>query len=622
MKYIRTFSILVVAILLAVSAQAEVTPEEMGALGVKHQDTLRMSSYMTAGSVRGLASNEVTRVEALRTLQGMGVTKVYLEVYRGGTTLTPDELMKVKKFLGDNKFQVSAGIATVPGGDVGVRQDGAYGWFNWQNPKTQADLEAVVRMAAPLFDEFIVDDFLCTDDKSAESEAAKGERSWGEYRRDLLTALSQKIFIGPAKEENPDIRMIIKYPQWYDLFHRFGYDPERETQLYDGVYIGTETRGAKTQRFGFIQPTLGYNNYKWLGGIAGDKRGGAWFDYGDCDANDFIEQAWHSVLAGTPEIVLFNFNNLVVGHDGNQLLRNDYEDLVRAARLSQNPKLWQYPAYKPIHSEPGGDMYLIDAMGMFALPLVPTHEWPEGQKVIFLPTQAASDPEIVTRIMEAVAEGKTLVMTAGLLAELPEAAGIHKLAGMAEPLTHDAFKTKKIYEGEALTILKRSLYVESKLNVRNADVLLYAHHQGERIPVLTTRKVGAARIAVLNLHTYNQADFDAVGEVLLAPAPLGMLDLPQTWVDTIRNEFTRRGLVHINAPARVSVQNVGDLLVFQNNNDHEVEIRTERAPYNEIDVLRFSVPARDRAIIQFGDKVLQLERVPMEVASDLISGRT
>ena len=54
----------------------------------------------------------------------------------------------------------------------------------------QRDLEGVMRTSAKVFDEFIVDDFLCTGDQSAESDAARQGRSWSQYRRDLLTELS------------------------------------------------------------------------------------------------------------------------------------------------------------------------------------------------------------------------------------------------------------------------------------------------------------------------------------------------------------------------------------------------------------------------------------------------
>jgi hypothetical protein len=185
---------------------------------------LRLTSYVTSRQVEQLAVDPVIRTKALQTIQRMGLTKLYLEVYRGGHVVSPEYLIFTRDWLKDMNIAVGGGIATVPGGDFGVRQKGPLGWFNWQNEKTQRDLEKIIRMAAGIFDAFIVDDFLCTGDISDESKAAKGERSWGQYRRELLTELAQSVLIGPAKEVNPDITMIVKYPQWSDRFHLFGYD--------------------------------------------------------------------------------------------------------------------------------------------------------------------------------------------------------------------------------------------------------------------------------------------------------------------------------------------------------------------------------------------------------------
>ena len=109
---------------------------------------LRLSVYVTAHSVHRLATDEVACREALPALHRLGVTKVYLEAYRGGLVLSRDELVRVRDFFAKEGYPVSGGIATVPGGDFGVRANTGLTWFNWQNPKTQQDLAGVVRTAA------------------------------------------------------------------------------------------------------------------------------------------------------------------------------------------------------------------------------------------------------------------------------------------------------------------------------------------------------------------------------------------------------------------------------------------------------------------------------------------
>ena len=41
---------------------------------------------------------------------------------------------------------------------------------------------------------------------------------------------------------NPKVRIIVKYPCWYDDFHERGYDVIRETADFDRIWVDTETR--------------------------------------------------------------------------------------------------------------------------------------------------------------------------------------------------------------------------------------------------------------------------------------------------------------------------------------------------------------------------------------------
>ena len=49
------------------------------------------------------------------------------------------------------------------------------------------------------------------------------------------------------------VRLIIKFPQWYDRFHLFGYDPPRMAEAFDKVWVGTEVRNPLTRRGGLNQ---------------------------------------------------------------------------------------------------------------------------------------------------------------------------------------------------------------------------------------------------------------------------------------------------------------------------------------------------------------------------------
>ena len=254
----RFLSVSVVFVSVVCSGDSSVAEQGQFEKARARMNDLRFEVYATSQQVTDLANDEAARTRAWQVIRKMGITKVYVEVYRGGHVVSGAQLTLVRDWLRDKGIDVVGGIATVPGGSFGVRQQGPLQWFNWQNPKTQQDLSEVMRATAGIFDTFIVDDFLCTGDLSEESKAAKGDRTWGAYRRALLSDVARSVFVGPAKEVNPSITMIVKYPQWYDRFHLFGYDTATLPQIFDQVWVGTETRGRTTQRFRLCSTVRGF----------------------------------------------------------------------------------------------------------------------------------------------------------------------------------------------------------------------------------------------------------------------------------------------------------------------------------------------------------------------------
>ena len=550
---------------------------------------LRFSSYATSRNVEQLATDEAVRTLAWETIQRMGITKLYIEVYRGGNVVLPEHLIFVRNWLCGKSIEVVGGIATVPGGDFGVRQKGRLGWFNWQNKKTQRDIEKVIRMAAGIFDTFIVDDFLCTGDLSEESKAAKGNRSWGEYRRALLTELAKSILVEPARQVNPAITMIVKYPQWYDRFHLFGYDTQTLPRIFDKVWVGTETRGRKTQRFGFVQPYEGFVNYRWLADVAGNKIGGAWFDHGDCLEYDFLDQAYMSVLAGAPELVFFNFNNIMQEHPDHEKVIAEFDQLAELATFVREHPVIGIPAYKPPNSDPGGDMYIMDFLGMLGIPLVPVHEFPVSAPVIFLPAQSASDPYLLNHINKARARGAYLIITTSLLIASPDVDELMHIMGISQKIKSEPIRARLMSfspKNQKLENTNAIIDLESPIEAGLMPTEIVCTAGGKQLTLLSVNETSGGHIALLNTHTYNQADFDAVGEVLLCPRPLGLLDMEGSALTAFRAVFGNRVITEnnetimpkplipvIDAPACVTIHPFDDgNCVVQNFNDKEVSV--------------------------------------------------
>src|SRR4029079_6569550 len=129
---------------------------------------------------------------------------------------------------------------------------------------TQDKVQSIFEFASGLFDEIMIDDFWFTDCAFSECEAARKARSvkigstsypvagdtWEDYRCELMLRLSKDRLLGPAKKVNPNARLIIKYPQWYENFHERGYEVMRETAEFDKIWVGTESRDYRDPRWG------------------------------------------------------------------------------------------------------------------------------------------------------------------------------------------------------------------------------------------------------------------------------------------------------------------------------------------------------------------------------------
>jgi len=616
-KYVLSVGLLVI---MGASSLAATGLETQWENARRRMSDLRFGSYATSQQVEQLATDETFRARAWEAIQKMGITKLYVEAYRGGQVVSSEQLAFVRDWLRQKGLDVVGGIATVPGGEIGVRQEGPLGWFNWQNGKTQRDLEQIMRRAAPIFDTFIVDDFLCTGDISEESKLAKGDRSWAEYRRTLMTQVAQSVFVGPAKQANPGITMIVKYPQWYDRFHLFGYDTQTLPRIFDRVWVGTETRGRNTQRFGFVQPYEGFVNYRWLAGIAGDRIGGAWFDHGDCAEHDFLDQAYMSVLAGAPELVFFNLGDIVQGHPDHPKVVTEFERLADLAAAVRTHPVLGVPAYKPPNSEPYGDMYLMDFLGMLGIPLVPVHQFPEAAPVVLLPAQAAADPDLLNHAKRAMAKGTHIVVTTSLLIALPQGAELARMVGVDPNIGSSPTRANC-----ATGVTEATIDLESPIETtaRPGDVVCTA--AGKTLLLLRTASTPNGTVSLLNTHTYSPADFDAVGEVLLCPRPLGLFSLDGPPLSALRNVFLGAAELVLDGPSGIAFHplagTIGSSFVVQNFNAQKVNVAIrlrvetrrpirfvdrfsgERLPFRTIDSgtalrLDFTIGARGRAWIQ------------------------
>jgi hypothetical protein len=289
---------------------------------------------------------------------------------------------------------------------------------------------------------------------------------------------------------------------------------------------------------------------------------GAWFDHIECSAQNFLDQAYLSVLAGARELTLFSLNDLMGGHPGDALLAANWPELCGLAERVQRKPRRGMAYYKPAGSDGSENLYLADYLGMIGLPILPVARYPLDAAVAFLPVQAAADPGLLENMRQHLRRGSTLVLTPALVRALGREGA--QLAGVETGPDSEAASAKTIrIERESLD-LAAPLELDGALKAVDCLVRMSAGVGERQVPFLTSRAVGRGRISVLNVRTFSDSDFGKGGEYLLAPRKLGLPKVPQLVADTIRSELLRPLHVDLCGPAGVAVVLVGKEACFYN----------------------------------------------------------
>ena len=369
------------------------------------------STLFTAQDVRDHLSTEKGRAEALEFCRKMGISKVYVETFRDGYQADAPALKTARDFFRQAGLKVSGCVTTTGVGKVST------GWevaVCYTNRKNQDRLESIFRFTAGIFDEIMIDDFFFTECECSECAAAKGSLSWRQYREKLMLEMSRDRVLGPARQVNPNVKIILKYPQWYDGFQDRGYIVDKETALFDRIWVGTELRDPSSDEWGHKQQYEGYFIYRWLTDIGGAKTGGGWFDPFGTNPTIYLDQALVTVLAGAPETFLFHYGSLISPEYKAQAeafaaRRPEFEDL---AKLVSG---WGgLLTYKPPSSEPGNEQFIFDQIGMLAIPLAPMARFPERARAALFTAHSLEDTEFVPKLVGFLNAGGTAFLSEGL----------------------------------------------------------------------------------------------------------------------------------------------------------------------------------------------------------------
>lgn len=409
-------------------------------------DNFQAAVYVRAAEVAQMADPAWLEGNYAAIADKLKLGKVYLETHRDRQIVDAATLQSAIAFFRSKGITVAGGITLT------ISEPNRFETFCYSDPQHRQWVRELAEYTAQHFDEFILDDFFFTSCKKDIEIDAKGERSWTDYRTALLREAAQELIIDPAKAVNPDVKVVIKYPNWYEHFQGLGFDLASGPQLFDGIYTGTETRDA-VRSAQHLQPYHSYQIVRYFDNLNPGHNGGGWVDTGGATSIDrYVEQLWLTLFAKAPELTLFELRQIqnpvtdrLRGAWQGQGTSFDFAAMQSRAgnsepsfALAAGMALEQMDAilpllgtpvgiqgYRPAHAT--GEDFLHNYLGMIGLPIDLQPQFPDTAGTVLLTASAAHDPDIVDKIEAHVRKGNKVVITSGLL-ELLQPRGIGRIA--------------------------------------------------------------------------------------------------------------------------------------------------------------------------------------------------
>ena len=366
------------------------------------------------------------------------VDKIYLETHRDLLIVEEQTLKKAIDYFKEKGLEVGGGITYT------VDEMNSFETFCYTNPDHRQKVREIAEYTARFFDEIILDDFFYTSCKCDLCIEAKGEKSWTDFRLELMKGAAEELVIAPAKAVNPGVEVIIKYPNWYEHFQGLGFNLEAQPGLFDGLYTGTETRNRDGNQH--LQQYHGFTVFRYFENLKPGGNRGGWVDTGGSNPLDrYAEQLWLTLFAKSPEITLFDFRQMIMpinersrGRWQGSGTSFDFDEMMKPLILEDGskyaPRMMSRAAgyaleevdkvlgylgnpvgiksYKPFHSL--GEDYLQSYLGMIGIPIEIVPRFPGGEKMVLLTESASFDPDIVSEIRQQLQSGNEVCITSGL----------------------------------------------------------------------------------------------------------------------------------------------------------------------------------------------------------------
>ena len=545
----------------------------------------KVSTYIRAQDIARMDDDKFLKDTWETVSSQVDLDKIYLETHRDAFTVPEKTLLKVKKFFLQKGLEVGGGITYTRSEPTDFET------YSYTRENERQQVKEIAEYTAKHFDDFILDDFFFIDLKNDDEIAAKEKsgKSWTEYRLRLMADAGRELVVNPAKAVNPKVKVIIKYPNWYDHFHGLGFNLEEEPLYFDGLWTGTETRDPGSAQH--LQNYLSYNIVRYFDNIAPGKNGGGWVDAGGIhmSMDRYAEQLHLTMLSKTPEIILWNYmqlNDVKITPNmrapwqdaGGNSFR--YDEMVapftkeKGGRAIQPTTMARFAnvtlhqtdeligqlgnpiglaSYKPYHSS--GEDFLQNYLGMIGLPMDMYPQWQERQQIL-LTQQAAKDPQIVEKIKGQLKKGGDVIITTGLLKAIKE-----QLADVCE-----------LYCGDLKAIVNDfGWFGKSEREFIIPQVKYFTNDAWEVVSAGRPLNGGVSGYPILLRDTYSKGMLF----VLTIPDDFGNLyDYPAGALNVIRRAMSKDVGAYIEGPSKVALFPYDNkTLVIENFNDEAVTLR-------------------------------------------------